>query len=259
MSALHHDPPEAIERSEWTTSELRRVVVRLADGDVVQAGTAANLDGARTLARSLIRRSSIPPVSGRGSVTVTSGPRPWSPSTCCASTRRGPRPARSTAGRALLPLPRDGSSEARSGRRRGGLGREPLVAVLEHDRAHRSVDRGARELERCERIEIGAGERAGAEHEALPERPAKPRVGEAETDDRDVLADSVAKRVDGGITGLEHGRRPSTGGSRDEHRQRVTRSRSRQRLGVVEQEDGVRALAVGRTPRRVLASGGAPA
>lgn len=101
------------------------------------------------------------------------------------------------------------------------------------------------ELERCERVEIGAGERAGAEHEALPERPAKPRVGEAETDDRDVLADSVAKRVDGGITGLEDGRRPSTGGSGDEHRQRVTRSRSRQRLGVVEQEDGVRALAVG--------------
>lgn len=54
MSALQHDPPEAIERSEWTTSELRRVVVRLADGDVVQAGTAPNLDGARTLARSLI-------------------------------------------------------------------------------------------------------------------------------------------------------------------------------------------------------------
>ncbi len=60
MSALHHDPPEAIERSEWTTSELRRIVVRLADGDVVQAGTAINLDGARTLAHSLIREIEHP-------------------------------------------------------------------------------------------------------------------------------------------------------------------------------------------------------
>lgn len=60
MSALHHDPPEAIERSEWMTSELRRVVIRLADGDVVQAGTAANLDGARTLAHSLMREIDHP-------------------------------------------------------------------------------------------------------------------------------------------------------------------------------------------------------
>lgn len=60
MSALHHDPPEAIERSEWVTSELRRVVVRLADGDVVQAGTAPNLDGARSLAHALIREIEHP-------------------------------------------------------------------------------------------------------------------------------------------------------------------------------------------------------
>ena len=60
MSALHHDPPEAIERAEWATSELRRIVIRLADGDVVQAGTAANLDGARSLAASLMREIDHP-------------------------------------------------------------------------------------------------------------------------------------------------------------------------------------------------------
>lgn len=60
MSALHHDPPEAIERSEWTSSELRRVVVRLADGDTVQAGTAPTLDSARVLAHSLIREIDHP-------------------------------------------------------------------------------------------------------------------------------------------------------------------------------------------------------
>ncbi len=55
MSALEHDagsPPA--ERSEWVTSELRRIVVRLSDGDVVQAGTAPSLDSAKAFARGLI-------------------------------------------------------------------------------------------------------------------------------------------------------------------------------------------------------------
>jgi hypothetical protein len=58
VSALEH---EALpERSDWKTSEVRRIVIRLADGDVVQAGTAANLDGAKTLAHDLMREIDHP-------------------------------------------------------------------------------------------------------------------------------------------------------------------------------------------------------
>ncbi len=39
---------------DWRPSELRRVVVRLSDGDVVQVGTAPNRDSALVLARSVI-------------------------------------------------------------------------------------------------------------------------------------------------------------------------------------------------------------
>jgi hypothetical protein len=39
---------------EWTPSELRRVVVRLTDGEVLQIGTAPNRDSALVLARTLI-------------------------------------------------------------------------------------------------------------------------------------------------------------------------------------------------------------
>lgn len=39
---------------DWRPSELRRVVVRLLDGDVVQVGTAPNRDSALVLARSVI-------------------------------------------------------------------------------------------------------------------------------------------------------------------------------------------------------------
>jgi hypothetical protein len=38
----------------WTPSELRRVVIRLTDGEVVQVGTAPNRDSALVLARSVI-------------------------------------------------------------------------------------------------------------------------------------------------------------------------------------------------------------
>jgi hypothetical protein len=40
--------------ADWSPSELRRVVVRLRDGDVVQVGTAPNRDSALVLARSVI-------------------------------------------------------------------------------------------------------------------------------------------------------------------------------------------------------------
>lgn len=39
---------------EWAPSELRRVVVRLNDGDVLQIGTAPNRDSALALARAVI-------------------------------------------------------------------------------------------------------------------------------------------------------------------------------------------------------------
>jgi hypothetical protein len=58
VAALEHDVPR--ERSDWSASEVRRVVIRLTDGDVVQAGTAANLDGAKTLAHDLIREIEQP-------------------------------------------------------------------------------------------------------------------------------------------------------------------------------------------------------
>jgi hypothetical protein len=60
VTTLHRDPAPTAGRSEWRTSELRRVVIRLADGDVVQAGTAPNPDSARSLARSVAREIDHP-------------------------------------------------------------------------------------------------------------------------------------------------------------------------------------------------------
>jgi hypothetical protein len=40
--------------SGWTPSELRRVVIRLNDGEILQLGTAPNRDSALALARTLI-------------------------------------------------------------------------------------------------------------------------------------------------------------------------------------------------------------
>jgi hypothetical protein len=40
--------------AEWTPSELRRVVIRLDDGEIVQLGTAPNRDSALVLARTVI-------------------------------------------------------------------------------------------------------------------------------------------------------------------------------------------------------------
>jgi hypothetical protein len=55
VATLDHSPVPPRERlADWQPSELRRVVVRLVDGDVVQVGTAPNRDSALILARSVI-------------------------------------------------------------------------------------------------------------------------------------------------------------------------------------------------------------
>lgn len=46
--------PHADRMTDWTPSELRRVVVRMSDGEVLQVGTAPNRDGALVLARTVI-------------------------------------------------------------------------------------------------------------------------------------------------------------------------------------------------------------
>ncbi len=49
------EPPPAPPASwDFPPSEVRRVVVRLVDGDVVQIGTAPTLDSARVLAQTVI-------------------------------------------------------------------------------------------------------------------------------------------------------------------------------------------------------------
>lgn len=55
MTTIDSSPSQHQDRfSDWHPSELRRVVVRLVDGDVVQAGTAPTRDSALVLARSVI-------------------------------------------------------------------------------------------------------------------------------------------------------------------------------------------------------------
>jgi hypothetical protein len=63
LTALEHDIRTTLERDErpeWPASELRRVVLRLADGEFVQAGTAPCLEAAKSLAYSLIRELDHP-------------------------------------------------------------------------------------------------------------------------------------------------------------------------------------------------------
>jgi hypothetical protein len=54
--ALINEPTVArLERANaWTPSELRRVVIRMNDGEVVPLGTAPNRDSAYALARTVI-------------------------------------------------------------------------------------------------------------------------------------------------------------------------------------------------------------
>ena len=45
MTMIEQDHATPIDRAvEWTPSELRRVVIRLSDGEVLQLGTAPNRD-----------------------------------------------------------------------------------------------------------------------------------------------------------------------------------------------------------------------
>jgi hypothetical protein len=62
VATLDHSPVTPRDRlSDWQPSELRRVVVHLLDGDVVQVGTAPNRDSALALARSVIAELDAPP------------------------------------------------------------------------------------------------------------------------------------------------------------------------------------------------------
>jgi hypothetical protein len=55
VTVVEHQTHQPRARSaDWRPTELRRVVVRLCDGDVVQVGTAPNRDSALVLARSVI-------------------------------------------------------------------------------------------------------------------------------------------------------------------------------------------------------------
>ena len=55
MALLEHTPSPPLDRAgEWAPSELRRVVVRMSDGEVLQIGTAPNRDSALVLARTVI-------------------------------------------------------------------------------------------------------------------------------------------------------------------------------------------------------------
>jgi hypothetical protein len=63
-----------LERSDWQPSELRRVVVRLADGRVVQVGTAPNRESALTMARSVVAEIRRP--TGEWPVVVERVPSP---------------------------------------------------------------------------------------------------------------------------------------------------------------------------------------
>lgn len=59
MALLEH-PVEAIDRGGWQPSELRRVILRLTTGEVIQVGTAPNRESAITLARSVIEEVEHP-------------------------------------------------------------------------------------------------------------------------------------------------------------------------------------------------------
>jgi hypothetical protein len=55
VALLEHTTSPPLDRlGEWAPSELRRVVVRMSDGEVLQIGTAPNRDSALVLARTII-------------------------------------------------------------------------------------------------------------------------------------------------------------------------------------------------------------
>lgn len=57
MALLEYDQ---LDRTAWSPNDVRRVVVRLVDGEVVQVGTAPNPDAARALVRSVIAEIQSP-------------------------------------------------------------------------------------------------------------------------------------------------------------------------------------------------------
>jgi hypothetical protein len=59
LETQHTETP-AERAAEWSTSDLRRVVIRLRDGDVVQVGSAPNRDSAMALARTVIKEIEQP-------------------------------------------------------------------------------------------------------------------------------------------------------------------------------------------------------
>jgi hypothetical protein len=60
VALLEHPVDVKIDRGGWQPSELRRVVLRLTTGEVIQVGTAPNRESAITLARSVIEEVEHP-------------------------------------------------------------------------------------------------------------------------------------------------------------------------------------------------------
>ena len=54
MAVLETTTTRSDRLAEWSPAELRRVVVRMSDGEVLQVGTAPNRDSALVLARTVI-------------------------------------------------------------------------------------------------------------------------------------------------------------------------------------------------------------
>ena len=55
MALLEHTSGPPLDRAgEWAPSELRRVVIRMTDGEILQLGTAPTRDSALVLARTMI-------------------------------------------------------------------------------------------------------------------------------------------------------------------------------------------------------------
>ena len=58
MALLEHSEAEvaapSLDQAGWGQSDVRRVVIRLIDGEVLQVGAAPNRDGALALARSVV-------------------------------------------------------------------------------------------------------------------------------------------------------------------------------------------------------------
>ena len=70
MALLEHsDEAPALDPAGWGQSDVRRVVVRLTDGEVLQVGAAPNRDGALALARAWSPSSNAPQANGRSSET----------------------------------------------------------------------------------------------------------------------------------------------------------------------------------------------